>query len=113
MNEILFSSITLIELEILIQKSVRKVLAEKSETVSTLPSDRCGISQATEITRLSKSQIYKLTFSNRIPFKKFGKTLIFSRQELFAWMEENTVSFMPDGDVITMQLMKSARRKLK
>ena len=111
MNDILFSSIEISELEILIQKSVRKVLNEKHDPIRSEPIDRCDLSEAIKLTRLSKSQLYKLTCSNKIPFQKFGKRLVFSRKQLHAWIGDHTVSVYPHDDDITKRLVSSARKK--
>ncbi|WP_418408883.1 helix-turn-helix domain-containing protein [Alistipes sp.] len=39
----------------------------------------------------SKAKIYKLTSSGEIPHRKYGNKLVFSRQELLRWMEEQAV----------------------
>jgi excisionase family DNA binding protein len=43
------------------------------------------------ITGLKVPQIYKLTHRSEIPFKKFGKRLIFSRKEILQWVEYKTL----------------------
>lgn len=37
---------------------------------------------------ISKSQIYKLTRSKKIPHRKIGKNLLFSRDEILYWLQE-------------------------
>ncbi len=37
---------------------------------------------------ISKSQIYKLTRSKKIPHRKIGKNLLFSRDEILDWLQE-------------------------
>lgn len=41
---------------------------------------------------ISKSKLYKLSSERKIPCKKFGNKLIFSRKELLDWMQSNTRS---------------------
>jgi excisionase family DNA binding protein len=44
-------------------------------------------------TGLSKSHIYRLCSSRRIPFfKPFGKVNYFDRQEIIAWLKQNRVA---------------------
>lgn len=44
-------------------------------------------------TGLSRSHLYKLTCSNRIPHSKpFGKMLYFDRQELNKWLLQNPIA---------------------
>ena len=46
--------------------------------------------EAAEYTQLSKSYLYKLTHSNKIPFAKpSGKKLYFLKSELNQWMMQN------------------------
>ena len=48
--------------------------------------------EAAEYTSLSKSTLYKLTCSNKIPcYKPSGKRLYFSKSELDAWILRNPV----------------------
>jgi len=48
--------------------------------------------EAAEYTSLSKSTLYKLTCSNKIPcYKPSGKRLYFSKAELEAWILTNPV----------------------
>jgi excisionase family DNA binding protein len=40
--------------------------------------------------RISKSQIYKLTRSRKIPHRKVGKNLLFNRDEILDWLQGET-----------------------
>jgi excisionase family DNA binding protein len=75
--------------------------------------DRISLNEACELTHSSKSQIYKLTMLNVIPFQKYGKRLVFSRKALLSWMEERTVSLPNAEEVMTDRLAKSAKKHLK
>ena len=44
------------------------------------------------LTGLSKSSVYKLTSSRKIPHYKKGKRLIFDRREILEWLKSNKVS---------------------
>lgn len=49
--------------------------------------------EAAKFTGLSKSYLYKLTSSQRIPhYKPSGKLCYFDRTELEAWLKQNRVS---------------------
>jgi len=52
--------------------------------------DRIDIDDVSLITGLKVPQIYKLTHRSEIPFKKFGKRLVFSRREILQWVEHQT-----------------------
>lgn len=41
----------------------------------------------------SKAKLYKLTSTDRIPYKKYGIKLVFSRKELLQWAESQTIRF--------------------
>lgn len=41
---------------------------------------------------ISKSKIYKLSSTRKIPFDKFGKRLVFDQLELINWLKCQTVS---------------------
>jgi excisionase family DNA binding protein len=40
--------------------------------------------------RISKSRIYKLTRSRKIPHRKIGKKLLFNRDEILDWLQGET-----------------------
>jgi len=75
--------------------------------------DRITLLEACELTNQSKSQVYKLTMLNEIPFQKYGKRLVFSRKNLLAWMEKRTISAPTAGDVMENRLAKSAKKHLQ
>ena len=53
--------------------------------------DRINLTEACNITGLSKAAVYKLTSSKKLPHLKFGRRLVFSRRALVSWVEANTV----------------------
>lgn len=75
--------------------------------------DRISLHEACELTNQSKSQVYKLTMLNEIPFQKYGKRLVFSRKSLLAWMEKRTISAPSAGDIMENRLAKSAKKHLQ
>jgi len=58
---------------------------------------------------ISKNAIYNLTGTGRIPCRKFGKRLNFSRKELAAWVESNTTRRNSDSTALT--IAESANKK--
>ncbi|QCR24746.1 hypothetical protein C1N53_21910 [Pontibacter sp. SGAir0037] len=60
---------------------------------------------------ISESQLYKLTSTKQIPFKKFGRKLIFSRGDLLAWSKLQLVEPTNSAEEATLTLARSARRK--
>lgn len=61
---------------------------------------------------ISSSKIYKLTADGKIPHRKFGKRLVFNRDELAAWAEAQLRS-LPDGSETRAAIAQSARKKDK
>lgn len=59
---------------------------------------------------VSESTLYKLTSTKKIPFKNFGRRLIFSRKELLKWVESQTID-TNDTSEVDLALARSARRK--
>lgn len=73
------------ELSRLIRAEFIRLKDNKPE--DSLKSDRCSFKEALRFINeqgcpLSQSQFYKCTSSKRVPFKTFGRKLIFSRKEL-------------------------------
>ena len=92
----------------MIRAEVDRALNTKSQP-QQIP-DRCTFDDALEITGLSKSKLYKLTSSKKIPNKRFGNRLIFSREELLEWVKVHTVD-KSDESKACLELAKSARNK--
>lgn len=59
---------------------------------------------------LSKSSIYKLTSTSKIPFARFGGKLIFDRDELLQWCRNKTSKANTEHDVIK-KLSATANKK--
>lgn len=56
----------------------------------TEPADEIGgIELAERITGYKRSTIYDLVFKRAVPHSKRGKMLVFSRNDLLTWMQEN------------------------
>lgn len=52
-----------------------------------------------ELTGLSRSYLYKLTYSKKIPhYKQNGKLLYFDRGEVEAWMKQNRVNTQEEAE---------------
>lgn len=76
------------------------------------PQDRISLHEATQITRLQKSALYKMTMAGTIPHEKFGKRLVFSRRELADWIEQRTIRKHSPEEIIIQHLAKVAKRKM-
>jgi excisionase family DNA binding protein len=51
-----------------------------------------GISEAAKFLRVSVSTIYSWVFARKIPFRKHGSKLAFSRHDLANWSDQTKVS---------------------
>jgi len=94
---------------------VRNELIDAIHEIRSIPTpaeieDRCDLKEACEITGCSESKMYKLSMDRKVPVKRFGRKLIFSRKALRDWMEANTVTKTPADEVMTDRLAKKARR---
>ena len=45
------------------------------------------VEEASELLRTSKSTLYKLTMNSKIPHYKFGRNLLFKKEELIQFVE--------------------------
>lgn len=107
--------VSLNDLEEIIKRCVREVLEEiksNEPNINHEVSDRTDIYGAVEETGLSKSKLYKLTMEGKIPSRKFGKQLVFSRKELKQWVENNTTSKRDIKTEVAISLAKQATRKI-
>ena len=101
-----------------LRTEIKNCLRESIAEIKLIPSpeplpDRITLLDACELTNQSKSQVYKLTMLNEIPFQKYGKRLVFSRKKLFEWMETRTVSPLKDTEIITGRISEAAKKHLK
>jgi len=101
-----------------LRTEIKNCLRESIEEIKSIPTpeplpDRITLIEACTLTNQSKSQIYKLTMLNEIPFQKYGKRLVFSRKALLIWMEARTIPAPEAGDVMTDRLAKSAKKHLQ
>ncbi|GHT36027.1 hypothetical protein AGMMS49574_26950 [Bacteroidia bacterium] len=103
------------QLEQVIMQALKKALPVKEKEAPAEPPDTCSLEQALEFLAgygyvVSKSKLYKLTALKEIPFRHFGRKIIFSRKELLAWVESLTIPTSNTSDVF-LTLSESARRK--
>lgn len=102
------------ELATLVEKSVSSAL--ESRKPHKAEPDPMDLNNAVRFLReqgypTSKAKIYKLTSSGHIPFRKYGNRLVFSRKELLAWAESQTVN-PGDHSESVLAVSRSAGRKL-
>lgn len=98
-----------------IEQIVRKAIKDYLIPHPIPPKDNLTLSEAVGFLKelgypTGKSTVYKLTSANKIPYKKYGNKLMFSRKELDAWVE-NQVIHMSDTSSATQSLADSVRNK--
>ncbi|MGV8880058.1 MAG: helix-turn-helix domain-containing protein [Sphingobacteriaceae bacterium] len=82
----------------------------KNQSPESPQSDKCNLSDALKVTGLSKSKMYKLTSTNKIPFESYNNRLVFSRKKLEAWIKDKTF-IKHDYSGAILNLAKCAERK--
>jgi len=96
MEKVILTQLTLPELQVLCQDSVRRELQNfftDHRPVNLLESDQFTLPDGIRFLKdkgypnVSKSTFYKLTSKNLIPYQTFGRKLIFKRSDLLAWAE--------------------------
>lgn len=92
-------------------ENLENLLQQKQNTEVVLPDRIDSIEEACSITGRSKSKIYKLTSTDGIPHKLMGNRLVFSRSELLAWLETNTVTRQPKSKSVLSSIALSAAKK--
>jgi excisionase family DNA binding protein len=67
------------------------------------------LDEASELTGLKKSTIYRLSFAGEIPVRRRGKRLIFSRSQLNQWIEDRTVTKRTPRQIAAEELAEEIR----
>jgi len=79
MTAVTITQITYEELELLIEKSLNRILNDKKSKFMT-------IQEAAYYLSLARQTIYGLVNNNKIPYHKKGKRLYFIESELTEWI---------------------------
>lgn len=98
------------DLQEVLSQIVLSTLADIPKAKEEPRPDRITIDEAAELTGLKIPQIYKLTHRREIPFKKFGKRLVFSRREIQQWIDYRTQVPKP-SNIVENAICESAARK--
>jgi hypothetical protein len=98
----------------LIHEAVKEAIPQKEEE-KNLP-DTLTLETAVALLEAygfptSKGQIYKLTSAGDMPFRKYGRKLVFSRKELITWAESRTRR-KNDRTEAALHIARSANRKI-
>jgi len=99
-----------------LRSEIRDCLQEYLEDIKKLPTpnivelpDICDFNEACGIVGYSKSKMYKETSNGTVPFKKYGKRLIFSRQQLAEWMKSRTTN--SPREIMATKMAKELRNR--
>lgn len=87
-SEILFSPISLEDLEEMIYKCVRRAFADIEGKKAN--DDILTIDEACEFLNLQRATVYGMTSRREIPFIKKSKKLYFSKDDLTAWLKASS-----------------------
>ncbi|MDR2955116.1 MAG: helix-turn-helix domain-containing protein [Prevotella sp.] len=115
MNEIILT--TPEQLDEIVQKAIKKALPDNQETKPQKIPDTCSVEDALLFLlengyKISKSKLYKMTANKLLPFRYFGRRIIFSRNELLKWVEKQTIP-SSNSDEMLLCIAKSARNKFR
>jgi hypothetical protein len=100
-----------------LREMLNQVLAEflpKNQAKASLP-DNINLDSAIDLLKeygypTSKAKIYQLTALEKLPHRKYGNKLVFSRKELLLWAESQSRRVGNHSEVV-LTLAKSARLK--
>lgn len=101
------------KLRSIVQEEVSKLLPTNQPTkpeIDTMTLESALTFLAEQGFPVSKAKLYKLTASNKIPCRKFGQKLVFSRKDLLNWAESQT-KIKDNKEETLLTLARSARRK--
>lgn len=59
----------------------------------------------------TRATLYNLVYKEAIPYKKFGRRVVFSKRELLAWIESRTVTRESRNAAAALRLAESGNRK--
>lgn len=94
-------------------------LAEHQKQMSaSKPKENLSLPEAMEFLAemgvpTTRSNLYNLTFRGKIPYRKIGRKIVFSRQELLQWVERRTLHVEDESAEMRQRIAHSANRKLK
>ncbi len=77
------------ELQDIIHFSIRKFLAESDSAPSVDYDKPMTMEEAAEFLNLPKATLYQFTSTRKIGFKKLGKRIVFTKQNLLDFLEQN------------------------
>ena len=93
----------------LMREIIREFAKNSNSKTVNQPQEVMDITKLSEYTGLSKSHIYKLTSSFKIPHYKNGKRLYFKCEEINDWLTQNRMKTMDEitDEALNFQLKSS------
>jgi len=103
------------QLDEIVRNAIKEVLPGKQEDKPQKIPDTCSVEQALSFLlengyKLSKSKLYKMTANKLLPFRYFGRRIIFSRDELLRWVKQQTTPSSNTSDTL-LAIAQGARKK--
>lgn len=104
------------DLTLMVKTAVREVIKEQNHSEVKHFPELLDIDNTIEWLKtngykISKSHLYNLNFIDQIPVKKFGKSLMFNRDQILDWAKNRVTSKSKSIDDSVKEIAKSANRK--
>ena len=104
---------TRIELETLIQDTIRKAINEGKAEQHEGCNELLTITEASKFLNLAKQTLYGFTSKNLIPFIKKGKKLYFRKSDLDKWLLEGKQPTKAEIESAGFELLNNKKRGSK
>jgi excisionase family DNA binding protein len=115
-NSILIRNITAEEFQELIRESIHDEFQSFLQGLNQKTiQERLSLGEAAQYLGVSKSQMYKLTHTRKIPYYKFGRAALLYTKELDDWLKQNSIRQKTREEIeqeASEYIMLSARKKL-
>lgn len=103
------------QLDGIVRNAIKEMFPDRREDKPQKIPDTCSIEQALSFLlengyKLSKSKLYKMTANKLLPFRYFGRRIIFSRNELLRWVDQQTIPSSNASETL-LSIAQSARKK--
>lgn len=110
------------QLQAVVSKAVEAIIPRLAEHQQQLcvrkPKENFSLIEALEFLAeigapTTRSSLYNLVFRCKIPYRKIGRKIVFSRQDLLQWVEKRTLHVEDESAEMRQRIAHSANRKLK
>jgi excisionase family DNA binding protein len=103
-----------------LQSIIKESIHEEIETIlkrldqKTIP-ERMNLADTAQYLGVSKSSMYKLTMTRKIPFNKFGRRIFFYTKDIDNWLKDNAPHYKSRDEIANEAaeyMSKVAKKKL-